>query len=221
MAQGGNRSRSAIPLLGFVAAALVFVASLVVTGERLLEQADLEANGYRVGFWESSQALSEAQRLRAELYRWQGAPAGPVEAAAFRLRFDILWSRLALLDGDIDKAHPYPAIDQVRRDLPGIFDRLRQVEALMPRLAGGEAAAFERAGAEVAHAILAPAEGDLRDQRARPHRQRVAALRPAVLAVARRAGNPRERRRGGGAGPEIRGSAPRGGGCAAGHGLDA
>ncbi len=128
MARRINWARTSVPLLGFVAAALVFVASLTITGSRIVEQAGLDANGHRIGFWESSQALSEAQRLRAELFRARLAEDG---AAALALRFDILWSRLTLLEAGRDLNQNYPALEEVRRQLPAIFERMQRLEPLL------------------------------------------------------------------------------------------
>lgn len=155
MARTGKRSRSLIPLAGFAAAALVYVASLLVSGSQLLHQADLEANGHRIGFWETSQALTEAQRLRAELYRAQQLDDDGAELA---LRFEILWSRLQLLDAGREGAVTYPAIEQVRAALPGIFARLGRIEALLPAVTAGSAAAFAQAEELAAATILELAE---------------------------------------------------------------
>ncbi|CAH0284964.1 bifunctional diguanylate cyclase/phosphodiesterase [Roseomonas sp. CECT 9278] len=145
-----GRGGLTLPLLGFLAAAIVFVASLGVTGGRLLHQARLEANANRVGFWESSQALSEAQRLRAELYR-QGVTRD--DGAALRLRFDILWSRLDLLQATGDDGQRLPALEAVRAELPKIFDQMRAIDALLAPAIAGDPAAFAAAEATLADLV--------------------------------------------------------------------
>jgi hypothetical protein len=119
----------------------------MVTGGRLLHQARLEANANRVGFWESSQALSEAQRLRAEMYRQRVAQD---DGSALRLRLDILWSRLDLLSATGSEGQRLPALEAVRAELPRIFDRLREVDRLLAPVIAGDRAAFAEADATVA-----------------------------------------------------------------------
>jgi diguanylate cyclase (GGDEF)-like protein/PAS domain S-box-containing protein len=134
----------ALPLVGILAAAMVFVASLAVTGARLVHQSQLEENANRVGFWESSQALSEAQRLRAEIYRQHVTRD---DGGALRLRLDILWSRLDLLSATGNDGPRLPALETVRAELQRIFDRLREVERLLAPMIAGDPTAFAEASA--------------------------------------------------------------------------
>ena len=143
-----------------MAAALVFVASLVVTGRQLASHAKLEAAGHRIGFWENEQALLEAVRLRTEFHRLPTAADG---GAALTQRFDILWSRLITLQGGRNETRTYPALIAVRERVPAFLALLERIEQEIPALVAQEAGALQRAEAILGELItgLAAANREL------------------------------------------------------------
>lgn len=121
-----RRLRYAVPGLGL----LVF-AGLYVWGVQNLEtQRTAVIDGLRTSSWIVSQAVLEHQRLLRAVERFAaGDPA--VGVAAVRLRFEVFWSRIPLLDNGREAV--------MLRDLPGIpalpRDMIAMMHALEPRIA--------------------------------------------------------------------------------------
>lgn len=144
--------RSMVPLVGAGLAALVFVASLVISARQLASHAALEAAGHRVGVWESSQALIEAARLGTEIERLAAGRPGAARAVA--LRYDILWSRLVALQEGDGETHPSPTLLSVRADLPTLFTILAAIETVPAAHLAGDAFAIGRAHDALAALVL-------------------------------------------------------------------
>lgn len=139
----GRRPRTAIPLVGAILAALVFVASLAISARQLASHAELDAAGHRVGVWESSQALLEAARLATEIERLAAGQPGAARAVA--LRYDILWSRLVALQEGDGETHSSAILLSVRAGLPTLFAVLGRIETLPAAHRAGDAGAVGRA----------------------------------------------------------------------------
>lgn len=138
-------SRARLPLLVILAAALIFVASLAVSGRQLGSQARLEAAAHRAGIWEVGQAMHEAARLRTEFHRMPvpGEQAG----TALTQRFDILWSRILALQGGARDGPAYETLVGLRAQTPHFFAVLEALEHELPRIAARDAAGVARAEA--------------------------------------------------------------------------
>lgn len=143
MAMTGRWSRSTIPLVGAVLAALVFVASLAISARQLASHAESQAEGHRVGVYESSQALLEAARLGTEIERLATGQPGAVQAVA--LRYDILWSRLVALQEGDGESRASPVLRAVRTALPEHFSLLARLERVAAEHQSGDGAAIGRA----------------------------------------------------------------------------
>jgi len=136
-------SRARVPLLVILAAALIFVASLAVSGRQLGSQARLEAAAHRIGIWEVGQALHETARLRTEFHRVP-APGEQAETALTQ-RFDILWSRILALQGGARDGPAYETLVGLRARTPHFFAVLEALEHELPGIAARDAAAVARA----------------------------------------------------------------------------
>lgn len=134
-----RRARPAILLSVVLAVALVFVASLAISARQLSFHAQLQAEGFRAGLWESSQALLEAARLATEVERLAaGEPDAPRSVA---LRHEILWSRMLVLQQGDGEELRQPALTEIRGGLPLMFALLAAFEPLPgAHLAGDETA---------------------------------------------------------------------------------
>jgi diguanylate cyclase (GGDEF)-like protein/PAS domain S-box-containing protein len=139
----GRFSRSTIPLIGASLAALVFVASLVLSARQLSSHTEVQSAGHRIGVWESSQALLEAARLGTEIERLAAGKPGAAEAVA--LRYEILWSRLVALQQGDGERRPTPILLSVREKLPTLFARLSQIEKVADDHLAGDPTAIGRA----------------------------------------------------------------------------
>ncbi|WP_198377744.1 putative bifunctional diguanylate cyclase/phosphodiesterase [Neoroseomonas rubea] len=178
LAGKGGWSRSTIPLLAFLLAALVFVASLAVSGRQLANHVRLEATGHRIGFWEAGQALLEAARLRTDVHRH--AAGVPGAAAGIPQRFEILWSRILALQGGDGERRSYPALDAVRATLPEILGQLTALEADLPGVIGRDTGALARA-----ELVLADLVSRLNVANRALHQDRQIASEAATLGLSR------------------------------------
>ncbi len=166
MASSGRWSRSTIPLLVAVLAALVFVASLAISARQLASHAETQAESHRVGVYESSQALLEAARLGTEIERLAAGRPGAAQAVA--LRYDILWSRLVALQQGDSETRQSPTLRAVRATLPGHFSLLSRLERVAAEHQAGDPTAIERAHDVLGTLVLALGEAN----RALQHDQR-------------------------------------------------
>ncbi len=171
-------SRTTIPLLVFFVAALVFVASLAVSGRQLANHVRLEATGHRIGFWEAGQALLEAARLRTDVHRH--AAGVPGAAATIPQRFEILWSRIVALQGGDGERRSYPALDAVRATLPEMLSQLTTMEADLPGVIARDGAALARV-----ELILADLVARLNVANRALHQDRQIASEAATLGLSR------------------------------------
>ncbi len=143
MAMPGRWSRSTIPLLGAFLAAVVFIASLAISARQLATHAVAQAAGHRVGVWESSQALLEAARLGTEIERL--AAGRPDAGPAYRLRYEIVWSRLVALQEGDGETHRSATLLSVRAGLPALFAIITPIETVPAAHLAGDATAIARA----------------------------------------------------------------------------
>jgi diguanylate cyclase (GGDEF)-like protein/PAS domain S-box-containing protein len=159
-------SRSTVLLFGASLAALVFVASLVLSARQLASHSQLNPGGHRVGLWESSQALLEAARLGTEVERL--AAGVPGATAAVALRYEILWSRLVALQQGDGEQPPSAALLSVRERLPTLFASLSTIETVAEEHQAGDAGAIDRAHDTLGALVLHLGEANrelLHDQR--------------------------------------------------------
>lgn len=152
MTASGQWARPTVPLVGALVAALIFVASLAISARQLSFHAELQAEGFRIGVWESSQALIEATRLAVEIER---LAAGQEDAHdTLRLRHEILWSRLLVLQQGDGETLRQPGLATVREGLPPIFSLLSDMENLPQAHLEGDAAALPRLRDAIGELIL-------------------------------------------------------------------
>lgn len=142
MALQGRRAGATVLLVAAVTAALVFVASLAISARQLANHAQMQAESFRIGVWESSQALLEAARLAAEVERLAAGVADAPDAA--RLRQEILWSRILVLQQGGGETPHQAALTTIRHGLPEILKLLASIEGLPQAHLGGDGTAIPR-----------------------------------------------------------------------------
>jgi len=173
-----STSRAFLPLLVILSAAMIFVASVAVTGRQIASQAKLEAAAHRIGIWEVGQALHEASRLRTEFHRLPAAGEEP--GAALNQRFDILWSRILALEAAPRDGPAYETLLGLRARTPHFFDVLRALENELPGITARDGAAVERA-----EHLLAALLDEVRTANGALHRERESATEAVAAGIGR------------------------------------
>jgi diguanylate cyclase (GGDEF)-like protein/PAS domain S-box-containing protein len=127
---------------GLVAAAMLFVLSLGISLTRITEQYQLEARIQRSGLWMAAQANVELSRMMAVLQRYIAGDLR-ADAVVLDLQFEIVLSRITLLDSG-DGATEYGAEMQLlRARLPEVHALLAPVDTWLQQLIAGEAGVAE------------------------------------------------------------------------------
>ncbi|NKC32984.1 putative bifunctional diguanylate cyclase/phosphodiesterase [Falsiroseomonas selenitidurans] len=135
--------------MALAAAALLFVLSVGGALQRGWEQLRLEAGSQRVSIWFTTQALVEVHRFRTALLRYdRGDPQ--MDPEALSLRYEILLSRLPLLEG-AEEAVTRSLQDNVDVVL-GLQASLEQIEPDILALQPGDTARLTRVEAAVEEA---------------------------------------------------------------------
>ena len=118
-----------------IAAGLLFVTVLIVAGDRLQREQELQLNSYRTGSWVITSAEMELLRLQSTIRRRQLEDT-PAATDEMWLQFDIFWSRIPLmLEGE--ESAGVRELDGVVETFTAISDSLPRWERMLQRGVSG------------------------------------------------------------------------------------